>query len=338
MSRAFDTPKAVVPLDSLAPLASPRSVHVLINPAAGQDKPVLAILARVLAEHGIPWTMSILRREDDVQSVVDGILDGESPPEWLAVSGGDGTVSIVARALAGRDVPLAILPGGTGNVVAQHLGFPIDYEEAAQSLFGGVIHVRPLDLVDAAGCACILRAGLGADARMMASADTEAKARLGWGAYVQAAFEQISEDQHVHLHVEVDGASFDCEVLTVLVMNIGRLGRGGGDVSSNITPEDGQLDLVIVRAGSLPTVMTLLRSLLDSDGVLPQSASGKPGDDGLCVEHIRGRIVEVTPRSATEFQIDGDPRPALVEGHKVRFAILPRAIQCVAPRLASRGL
>jgi len=320
------------PTNDTESLARPARVHVLINPASGADQAVLAILARTFAEAGITWTCDVLQPDDDVGALIDAALARDERPDWIAASGGDGTVSLAAAAMAGCGVPLAPLPGGTGNVVAQELGLALDYERAARALFLGPVELRELDLVEVGGVACILRAGLGADARLMASADRAAKDRLGWAAYLGAAIEQISTDEVTRLEVEVDGETFEADVLTALVMNTSRLGRGGAVLSQAVRPDDGVLDLLLIRRGSVAAVLQVLRSIMDRTTPLPR-AQGAPGDRNLSVEHIPARRVTITPRDEIALQIDGDVRPALPAGCRLEYGIRDERVLMVAPVL-----
>ncbi len=97
-----------------------KRVRVIINPAAGQDEPVLGILNSVFHPAGVEWDVAITLKAGDAkrfaqQAVEEGI-------EVVAVYGGDGTVAEVASGLIGSEVPLAIFPGGTANVMSVELG------------------------------------------------------------------------------------------------------------------------------------------------------------------------------------------------------------------------
>ena len=92
-----------------------RRVRVIVNPAAGQDKPILAILNRVFRSEGITWDVDLSHASGDAMRFAQRALESRAAGDVLAVSGGDGTVSEVAGVLAGSDLPLAVLPGGTGK-------------------------------------------------------------------------------------------------------------------------------------------------------------------------------------------------------------------------------
>lgn len=311
----------------------PKHVHVLVNPASGQEQPVLSVLHRVMKEAGARWECTVTQGADDIPRTIERLAGLSERPDAVLVSGGDGTISCAAGALAGSGLPLGILPGGTGNVVAQELGIPVEYEDAVRAHMIGPLECAELDLIDAAGTTSILRAGIGADARMMASADSDAKERLGWAAYMLAAIGQVTEDERDLYTITADGHTFECEALTVLICNIGRLGRANVRLSSDVTPFDGLLDVVVVKRGSLDAVGSVLRSLAKESATLPRSRSGTPGDPEMAVEHLPAHEVSIRCTRDVEFQIDGDPRPTVSAGETLEFRSVPASVEVLRPLL-----
>ena len=95
--------------------------------------------------------------------------------------GGDGTAMEVAGSLAGSGVPIGVLPGGTGNLLARALGIPRDVTRAVPALLGG--DVRAIDLGVVLGHRFAVAAGVGIDAAMVAETPQWMKKRLGVLAY-----------------------------------------------------------------------------------------------------------------------------------------------------------
>src|SRR4051794_21083613 len=81
-------------------------VHIIINPASGQDRPVLAILNDVFHPSGIDWDVSVTKEAGDGRRYALEALD--AGVDAIGVYGGDGTVNEVASALVGTQTPLAI--------------------------------------------------------------------------------------------------------------------------------------------------------------------------------------------------------------------------------------
>src|SRR6478752_6280044 len=101
-----------------------RKIHVVINPVAGQDTPILNVVNRVFQESDVEWDVSITKKSGDaLKQTRQAVKDGA---DVVAAYGGDGTVAEVASGLVRTKTLLAILPGGTANVMSIELGIPTD--------------------------------------------------------------------------------------------------------------------------------------------------------------------------------------------------------------------
>jgi diacylglycerol kinase family enzyme len=116
-------------------------VSLLYNKDAGAGVS-LAQIRRALEEHGHD-PVRIVENEADSSLLLDERC------ELVVVAGGDGTVSTAARLLAGRGVPLAILPLGTANNIARSVGSPDSIDQAIRSWNGA--RPVPFDLGVASG-------------------------------------------------------------------------------------------------------------------------------------------------------------------------------------------
>jgi diacylglycerol kinase family enzyme len=105
-------------------------VPVIVNPASGPDRPVLKVINSVFRTAQVEWDIHLTKRDGDAFRFARELK--EKGASVIAVCAGDGTVREAARALAHTNVPLAILPGGTGNAMAVELGIPLDLAEAAR--------------------------------------------------------------------------------------------------------------------------------------------------------------------------------------------------------------
>jgi YegS/Rv2252/BmrU family lipid kinase len=160
------------------------------------------------------------------------------------VAGGDGTVMAVATALAGTGVPLAILPTGTGNLLARNLDLPFT-DEAACLRIGLTGRTRPIDVGAVEGRKFVVMAGLGFDAAMMRDAPEGLKKRVGWPAYVVSATKHLrGRGIRVTLTLD-DGEPLHRRVRTVVVGNVGRL-QGNFPLLPDAVPDDGVLDVVVI--------------------------------------------------------------------------------------------
>src|SRR5205085_3505002 len=96
--------------------APPKKLMVIINPAAGVDRPILGLLNAAMNTAGIEWEVQVTHQANDARRLAKEAA--ESGWDIVAAHGGDGTIMEVADGLRGTDVPLAIFPGGTGNAMS----------------------------------------------------------------------------------------------------------------------------------------------------------------------------------------------------------------------------
>jgi len=109
--------------------------------------------------------------------------------DLIIVCGGDGTINHVAQGMARSHVPLAILPGGTANMLAREMHIPLSIEKAARSIFTSV--PRRIALGRAGDRLFISLAGAGLDAAVVRKLNKKWKAAFGIGSYVLEAFLQF---------------------------------------------------------------------------------------------------------------------------------------------------
>lgn len=172
-------------------------------------------------------------------------------PDGIVAVGGDGTVHIAINAMAGTDIPLGIIPVGTGNDIARSLGLPLgSLGDAVAALLSSLQNVsRPIDLgriSRAAGpdvwFAAACSAGL--DAVVNARANRWARPR-GRTRYVLALLWELPRFRPLHYRMVVDGSSNSFTAMLVCVSNLRSIG-GGMLMTPQARPDDGRLDLLVV--------------------------------------------------------------------------------------------
>ncbi|GGK33027.1 sphingosine kinase [Pilimelia terevasa] len=240
----------------------------------------------------------------------------ESGAEVVFVCGGDGTVMSAVSALVGTEVSMAILPAGTGNLLAANLGLSTDLGAGlAVALEGGL---RRLDVGRVEGRHFAVMAGMGFDAHMLDATSDTAKARIGWPAYVLGAVRHL-RDRPMQVTVRVDGgAPMRRRARSVLVANVGRL-QGGVPLLSEARPDDGVLDIAILTPGTLRKWATLAWGLVRRRRRIPS------------VETFRGARVEVVSDRPQPRQLDGD---LIDPGDRLVVEVMPRAFWLCVPRPA----
>lgn len=213
--------------------------------------------------------------------------------DLLLACGGDGTVRAVATALAGTGVPVAVLPTGTGNLLARNLGVPQHLAGALDVVLTGTDVLLDLGRTEVT-CFAVM-AGIGLDAAMVRDAPPGLKKAWGWPAYVLSGARHLP-DRSVRLRLRVDDGPWSTRRVRALVVgNVGEL-QAGAALLPSADPADGVLDLVLVSARSpLDWARVAARVLLRSDR-----------EDRL-LARTPFRRLEVESDRPVPHEVDGDP-------------------------------
>ncbi|MER8029692.1 diacylglycerol kinase family protein [Streptomyces bauhiniae] len=316
---------AALPEVPQAPRAErlPGRVAVVVNPTT-VDESARDELRRVLAQHGHrePVFIETTAADPGGGQAAQALDEGAA---LVVVCGGDGTVRAAADRLAGSGVPLAVVPFGTGNLLARNLGLPLTPAEALDAALGGAPRVIDVARIEGDGLPAThfaVMSGVGLDAAMMKYAEEHdrAKALLGWPAYVLAA-PKAMRGPRMNLSVRLDGGRpLRRTARMVLVGNTGEL-QGGLRLIPDARPDDGVLDLLILDpqgpAGWLRTVSALLRHRKGDGG----EGAGQP-------EFRTFRRAEFTFDAPEPREIDGDP---VGTGLRLLVEVVPGALTVLVP-------
>lgn len=288
-------------------------IAFIFNPASGTEDPLTrrARLEALAEAAGIPGKLVETDERLGASPLAEeAVRDGV---ERVLVSGGDGTVTEAAGALAGTRAALAVIPGGTGNLLAVNLGIPTEPDAAVDLALNG--EPRPIDVGRANGKVFLIMAGIGADARMIRDADRNLKRRLGALAYFVAAWRNLGRPC-IRYTIIIDGRRIRRSAQTVLIANMGKI-TGGVELVPQADPENGLLEVAIFRARSFRDVaLVALRALL-----------GQIRSDDL-LEIRRARHVTIRTRSPQPVQIDGND---VGTTDRLEAHIEPRALWVVRP-------
>jgi YegS/Rv2252/BmrU family lipid kinase len=293
---------------------------LIANPAAARTAPI-AVNAILTTLRGAGWDVEALATggPGDARRLAQyGVTE---KVDVVAVFGGDGTAMQAAAALVGTDVALGVIPGGTGNLLAGNLRIPASPARAARALVRAKPRLFDLGRMERpAGLQYFAVAcGAGYDARVMAGTLSEHKRRWGMAAYVATTLRLMSELRSTLHSITIDGVEYEANAAMVLVANCGEVIPPFVKLGPGITPDDGLLDVVVVRADNFPQSLRAVWDLL-------RLTPGASGPDGY-VGHVRGREVKVATDRAQPVQLDGEP------GGTTPFTatVVPGAIRIMVP-------
>ncbi len=299
-----------------------KCVSIIFNPVSGQTNPEhrQKVISEALAEHGYVCQFINTTRETGARALAaQALKDGV---DLLAVSGGDGTVMEALSALVGTDTPIAVLPAGTGNLLSVNLGIPVTVPEAINVALSGKPFALDLCRADNDRYFAIL-GGMGMDAQVIADTGREAKDRLGKAAYFWAALKNLPR-RHAHVHISLDGGRpFRRKAKSVLLANMGQI-TGGVSIFPTASPNDGLIDVGILKAATLAHWTHLMGSAL----------LGRTQHDPA-LEMYQARTVTITTRRPQPVQFDGE-----AEGRtrSLTVEVVPKAVHVLLPQAAPAAL
>jgi YegS/Rv2252/BmrU family lipid kinase len=302
----------------IKPKQEPKSVFVIFNPVSGQGDPEARkkSISDSLDAHGYTCQFIATSPEEGAKALAaKALADGA---DLLVVSGGDGTVMEAMSALVGTDIPIAVLPAGTGNLLSVNLGIPLTVPDAVNVALSGRAYA--LDLVRTSeGRYFAIMGGMGMDAQMIADTDRDAKNKLGKWAYFRAAFKNLPRRRaYIDIFLD-DKPPLRRRAKTVLLANMGKI-TGGLVLLPTATPDDGLLDVGIVKAATLAHWAHLMGSAL----------MGRAQEDAMLEVH-QARKVTLRPRRPQPIQFDGE------NGGRTReltVEIVPKAVYVRLPKEA----
>lgn len=278
---------------------------VIINPIAGPGRRrsigACADLAeRSLAAHHYDTDVRITTGPNDA---ADFTRDAVARNFDLVVAwGGDGTVNGAGAILAGTNIPLAIIPGGSGNGLARDLSIPLSAAQAFEVAAAGT--TRRIDGGELGGALFFNVAGIGFDARIAARLAAPG-ARRGLLGYVMATVSELRRYEpgrySIHDALDVTGRSHMPDIvnhpaLLIALANSRQYGNGA-QIAPRALLDDGLIEIVVVEPqsgfGILRRVPAFFRgTLTEGPGLLMRSAAS----------------MTISSAHSIRFHVDGEPR------------------------------
>jgi diacylglycerol kinase (ATP) len=319
--------------------ATPRTAAVIYNPVkVDLDALKEAVSTEAAAAGWAESTWFETSKEDVGQAVTAQALD--SGADLIIVAGGDGTVRAVVEATRGHDVPVALLPSGTGNLLARNLQMTLnDMPDSVRAAFTGEERAIDLGMIRIERAdksrdehAFVVMAGLGLDAKMITNTDEDLKAKAGWAAYVKAIVKSLRDPNELHMRFRLDdGPAKRATVHTLILGNCGSL-----PANILLMPEaildDGLFDVMMTRPGGVVGWIRVWIKVAWTNGIVRRTKAGRAvageqKNDGD-LRYETGSEVTARFSRPEEIELDGD---AFGEAVAFKAWIEPGALRVRVP-------
>lgn len=266
----------------MTPDSSRPTAAVIYNPVKVD---VDALRATVTAEASAAGWGESAWYETSVEDVGQGVTrqsleDGAS---LIIAAGGDGTVRAVAEAVRGTGTSVALLPSGTGNLLARNLDLTLDdMTHSVRTAFTGVDRDIDLGVIDIeredrtrTRHVFVVMAGMGIDAKMIDNTDEDLKAKAGWAAYLKAIVASLRDPNELRMRFRLDdGKPKRATVHTVILGNCGSL-PANILLLPDAVVDDGLFDLMLMRPGGAAGWIRVWWKVAWINGVLRRSKAGR---------------------------------------------------------------
>ena len=276
----------------------------IINPISGKGKK--AKIAQLLLAKGYKVAFTEYAGHAEV-------LAREATEDIVVAVGGDGTVNEVARGIVGTEKALGIIPCGSGDGLARHLGLSHNIEKALRTIEQG--ECKRMDTAEVNGRLFLSVCGVGFDA--VVSERFAKSGKRGLANYIRQGLKTWRNYTPEKYIVEIDGKEIDVEALFITVGNSDQWGN-----NAKITPLadccDGILDITIVeKFGVLEMPWLALRLMT---GTLQRSRK---------VHCYKGKEVRIIRECEGAAHADGD---WYMESATLNIKILPSTLKVIVAR------
>ena len=288
-------------------------VAIVMNPASGSGggRSLLAALSAQLAGRGMEARVFATQASGDERRQAELAL--EAGATAIVCVGGDGTLSEVVGAMAGKDAALYIVPSGTGNDFARAFGLPREPVAALAAQLDGT--PERIDLGTINGKPFLNVSGSGFDVEVLRKTEELKSVYPGETAYRKAVLAVVSRYRAMEAELSIDGGPFERRRVTIAEFANGQYIGGGMRVAPDARENDGLLDVVTVVPvwhGLIPLLLPLF--ILGVHVRLPLARS------------VRAREAVLRCKGMT-VNIDG----RLEQMDEARYAVLPGALRVMRP-------
>lgn len=240
----------------------------------------------------------------------------EKGVDLVVAVGGDGTIAAVAAGMVNSPVPLGIIPTGTWNAIARNLSVPFSIPRAVR-LMTGNHNIKKLDLMAVGNSYQAMNISIGFSSSMIANTGRDIKRRWGILAYLVNLFKQVFGLQQRRYTIDADGVRFRGRATEIFVANYGVVGFNALEAALEIKPDDGKVDLLIVRARTILDLPAMVWQ------VLIRRQKRSPKYRQISVE--KNLVIRTSPPGIV--QADGE----LIGETPITVSVMPRCVKVIVP-------
>ena len=226
--------------------------------------------------------------------------------------GGDGTINEIAEVLSRKDIPMGIIPMGSGNGLARHLKIPLIPSKAVKVL--NAFNIKHIDTATLNNNFFVSIAGIGFDS--LIASEFEKTIGRGFVNYARLTTKEYFSYQEQEYHITIDGQKIVRSAALVTFANSNQFGFET-KIAPNAIIDDGLIDVCIMKKPKLYEMPLMMAQIWSSTA-----------DRSALLEIIRGKHIVVEPNRILFANIDGE---SIEVGEKVEVKIRHKNIKVLIP-------
>ncbi|MFC1490637.1 diacylglycerol/lipid kinase family protein [Candidatus Latescibacterota bacterium] len=290
-------------------------VLIIANPIVGIDKEKRAVVENIVSR---------ISKKDGTAEVTYSFKPGFgekyssiSPFEGynaVFAAGGDGTINDVASGLVGTDIPLGIIPLGTGNGFARGLNIPLDPESFTEVLLNN--KTKSIDVGKISSHYFFSTTGIGYDAKIAYDFNKSPKTKRTMFGYFMVALKDYFVTRSEKVTLFVDGKTLERKIFALTVANTPQYG-GGAIIAPEANPSSGKMLAVVIPKISLFKMISAIKKLFN--GTIHELSE---------MEYIEFKNLRIKRSNPGLYHVDGEPYKG---NPNLNISIHPSSINVIVP-------
>jgi len=227
-------------------------------------------------------------------------------------AGGDGSVHEIARVTTGTNTLLGIIPKGSGNGLARHLGIPMETKDAIKIINRG--NYKTIDVLKVNDKLCVNVFGIGFDAHIANLFSKSVK--RGYATYVKLVLTEFNKFQPLDLSITADGKAMNLKSFLLTLANGSQFGNNAM-IASEADIEDRQIDVCSLNKFPFYIAPSLIYLLMKNRI-----------NDSRYYSMFRAKEISISSKKNIVAHLDGEPTEF---GKTIHVAVQPKALKIITP-------